>query len=161
MTVCLNHIGVTVPDLDRAVDFYVKALGLYVVVGPTNIVRDESPVGQMCDDIFGTNWVSFRIAHLSTLDGIGVELMQFAATSHEPQPFEYTRPRVQHICFQDPDIEGRVALIVRHGGRQRMSAIREFFPGSKPYRMVYCEDPFGNIVELYTHSYEMTFSPYA
>jgi hypothetical protein len=24
--------------------------------------------------------------------------------------------------------------------------------------MVYCADPFGNIVELYSHSYELTYS---
>jgi catechol-2,3-dioxygenase len=24
--------------------------------------------------------------------------------------------------------------------------------------MVYCEDPFGNIIELYSHSYELTYS---
>ena len=36
--------------------------------------------------------------------------------------------------------------------------IREYFPGEKPYKMVYCEDPFGNIVEIYTHSYELVYS---
>ena len=24
--------------------------------------------------------------------------------------------------------------------------------------MVYCEDPFGNLVEIYSHSYELTYS---
>jgi len=32
--------------------------------------------------------------------------------------------------------------IVAAGGRQRMP-VREYFPGEKPYRMVYVEDPFG------------------
>ncbi|MET4653491.1 hypothetical protein ABIC15_000206 [Exiguobacterium sp. PvP048] len=50
-----------------------------------------------------------------------------------------------------------VEKIVAHGGKQRMP-IREYYPGEKPYRMVYCEDPFGNLVELYSHSYELTYS---
>jgi hypothetical protein len=25
--------------------------------------------------------------------------------------------------------------------------------------MVYVEDPFGNVFEIYTHSYELTYSP--
>ena len=33
-----------------------------------------------------------------------------------------------------------------------------YYPGEKPYRMVYCEDPFGNILEIYSHSYELTYS---
>lgn len=36
--------------------------------------------------------------------------------------------------------------------------IRAYYPGEKPYKMVYMEDPFGNIIELYTHSYELTYS---
>ena len=31
----------------------------------------------MCDDVFGKAWGSFKIAHLSTGDGIGVELFEF------------------------------------------------------------------------------------
>jgi hypothetical protein len=49
-------------------------------------------------------------------------------------------------------------LIESLGGKQRMSQARYYYPGQKPYRMVYCEDPFGNIVELYSHSYELTYS---
>jgi hypothetical protein len=62
------------------------------------------------------------------------------------------------VCFQDPDLEGRVKLIEAHGGKQRMRQVRYYYPGEKPYRMVYCEDPFGNIIELYSHSYELTYS---
>lgn len=42
-------------------------------------------------------------------------------------------------------------------GKQRMP-VREYFPGEKPYRMVYMEDPFGNILEIYSHSYELTYA---
>ena len=35
--------------------------------------------------------------------------------------------------------------------------IREYYPGKKPYKMVYCEDLFGNIIEIYTHSYELHY----
>ena len=41
--------------------------------------------------------------------------------------------------------------------KQRMP-IREYYPGEKPYRMVYVEDPFGLIFEVYSHSYELTYS---
>lgn len=54
-------------------------------------------------------------------------------------------------------IEGLVEKFKQHGGKQRMP-IREYYPGEKPYKMVYVEDPFGNIFEIYTHSYELTYS---
>lgn len=47
--------------------------------------------------------------------------------------------------------------IIKVGGKQRMP-IREYYPNEKPYKMVYCEDPFGNIIEIYTHSYELVYS---
>ena len=80
-------------------------------MGPTTINHDDSAIGQMCDDVFGEGWGSFRIAHLSTVDGIGVELFEFPQTKPEEIPFEYWRPKVFHFCFQDPDLEGRVKLI--------------------------------------------------
>ena len=117
--VSFSHIGITVPDLDKAVEFYTKALGLYLIMPSTTINHDESAIGVMCDDVFGEGWGSFRIAHLSTNDGIGVELFEFPKTEDERAPFEYWRPRLFHFCVQDPDLEGRVKLIEQHGGKQR------------------------------------------
>ena len=153
-----SHIGITVPDLERAVEFYSKCFDLYLIMPPTTIHHDESAIGQMCDDVFGEGWGSFRIAHLSTGDGIGIELFEFPRTEPEQRPFEYWRPGLFHFCLQDEKLEERVKLIESMGGRQRMQKVRHYYPGQKPYRMVYVEDPFGNVFELYSHSYELTYS---
>jgi hypothetical protein len=47
---------------------------------------------------------------------------------------------------------------VAAGGKKRMEAPRYYYPGEKPYRMIYMEDPFGNILEIYSHSYELIYS---
>jgi hypothetical protein len=39
-----------------------------------------------------------------------------------------------------------------------MAKPRYYYPDQKPYRMIYMEDPFGNIVEIYSHSYELIYS---
>jgi lactoylglutathione lyase family protein len=152
-----SHIGISVTDLDLAVDFYSKTFGFYVIMAPTEIKHDESAIGIMCDDVFGRGWGSFRIAHLATADGIGIELFQFANSERRQNNFEYWKTGIFHLCVQDPDLEGLAKRIVENGGRQRMP-VRYYYPGEKPYRMVYCEDPFGNIVEIYSHSYELTYS---
>ena len=51
-----------------------------------------------------------------------------------------------------PPLKGMVEKIVAHGGKQRMP-IREYYPGEKPFKMCYVEDPFGLIFEVYSHSY--------
>ncbi|NRA99057.1 MAG: lactoylglutathione lyase family protein [Rhodobacteraceae bacterium] len=153
-----SHIGITVPDLDKAVEFYSKAFGMYVLMPPTEVLQDDSAIGQMCDDVFGPGWSRFRIAHLSLGDGVGIELFEFENTVEEERPFEYWRRGLFHFCVQDDYLEDRIKVIEDLGGRQRMSPVRRYYPGEKPYRMVYCEDPFGNIFELYSHSYELTYS---
>ena len=59
---------------------------------------------------------------------------------------------------QDPNVEELAERIVAAGGKKRMEKPRYYYPGEKPYRMIYMEDPFGNIVEIYSHSYELIYS---
>jgi lactoylglutathione lyase family protein len=152
-----SHIGLSVTDLARAVQFYTEVMGWYLIMPPTEIVEDDSAIGVMCTDVFGKNWESFKIAHLSTGDKIGVEIFEFPNAELRNNNFEYWKSGVFHFCVQDPDLEGLAAKIVAAGGKQRMP-VRYYYPNEKPYRMVYCEDPFGNIVEIYSHSYELTYS---
>ena len=152
-----SHIGISVPDLEAAVKFYAEVLGWYVIMEPTTITEDDSDIGQMCTDVFGANWKSFRIAHLSTGDRVGIELFEFPDNQRPDNNLEYWKTGTFHFCIQDPDVEGLVEKIKAHGGKQRMP-IRHYYPGEKPYRMVYVEDPFGNVFEIYSHSYELTYS---
>lgn len=67
-----SHIGISVPDVDKAVEFYREVMGWYLIMKPTVIVEEsDSPIGQMCIDVFGRGWGSFKIAHMSTGDHPG------------------------------------------------------------------------------------------
>lgn len=152
-----SHIGLSVPDLDKAVEFYRDVLGFYVIMPPTLIEQDETDIGVMCNDVFGPGWGEFRIAHLATADRIGFELFEFVGNQTPDNNLPFRQTGMFHFAIQDPDVEGLLARIVAAGGKQRMP-VREYFPGNKPYRMVYVEDPFGIVFELYSHSYELTYS---
>ncbi|TMU85164.1 lactoylglutathione lyase family protein [Bacillus sp. BHET2] len=152
-----SHIGLSVPNLEEAISFYTEVFGWYTIMEPSDVENDDTAIGQMCRDVFGNDWEKFRIAHLATGDKIGVELFQFPQNEKPENNFEYWKTGLFHFCIQDPDVEGMVEKIKQHGGKQRMP-IREYYPGEKPYRMVYVEDPFGNIFEIYSHSYELTYS---
>lgn len=153
-----SHIGLSVPDLNKVVKFHTEVIEWYIIMKPSTIQEeDTNAVGIMCKDVFGTGWRSFRIAHLSTGDGIGIELFEFAKNEAPENNFEFWKTGNFHYAIQDANLEDLVAKIIAHGGKQRMT-IREYSPGEKPYRMVYCENPFGNLVEIYSHSYELTYS---
>ena len=153
-----SHIGISVPDLDAAVKFYTEVLGWYLIMKPTKITEDDSPIGVMCTDVFGANWDHFRIAHLSTGDRIGVEIFEFKNQTQPEDNFEYWKTGVFHFAVQDPNLEELAEKIVAAGGKKRMKAPRYYYPGEKPYRMIYVEDPFGNVIEIYSHSYELHYA---
>lgn len=153
-----SHIGLSIPNINEAVNFYTQVLGWYLIMPPTTITEDDSAIGQMCKDVFGTGWQSFKIAHLSTGDRIGVELFEFNNQQSPDNNFEYWRTGIFHFCIQDPNLEELVDRIVDAGGKKRMSQPRYYYPGEKPYRMIYMEDPFGNILEIYSHSYELNYA---
>lgn len=118
-----SHIGLSVPDLEKAVAFYRDVMGWYSVMKPSTVKEEvDTAIGIMCQDVFN---------HITT--------------------------GMFHFSVQDPDIEGLVQAIVDNGGKQRMP-IREYYPGEKPYKMCYVEDPFGIVFEVYSHSYEVTYS---
>jgi lactoylglutathione lyase family protein len=141
-----SHIGLSVPDLEAAVKFYTEVLGLYTIMEPTEVFEDDSP-----------NWKSLKIVHLATADRVGIEIFEFPGNYAPEDNLAHKRHGTFHFCVQDPDVEGLVEKIVAAGGKQRMP-IREYYPGEKPYRMCYVEDPFGIVFEIYSHSYELTYS---
>ena len=153
-----SHIGITVPDIEKAVKFYSNVMGWYVIMEPSNVKKEnDTAIGQMCIDVFGDDWEEFEIAHLATSDGIGIELFSFPHGIKEAPEFNPFNTGLFHFSVQDPDIEGLIDKIVAFGGKQRMP-IRAYYPEDKPYRMCYVEDPFGIVFEIYTHSYELTYS---
>ena len=114
-----SHIGISVPDLDAAVKFYTEVLGWYLIMEPTEIVEDDSAIGEMCTEVFGANWGSFKIAHLSTGDRIGVELFQFKNQESPDDKFEYWITGVFHVGGQYPEVEGVAELLESDGHRIR------------------------------------------
>ncbi len=155
-TRALDHVGISVPDIDAAVAWYRDVLGCYVLMEPMEAVADDSHFGQIVGDIFGEGFQGMKIAHLATADGVGVELFEFAASAPQETPFAYWKTSIFHIAILDPEIEALAKRIDESGGRQR-SKVWKLWP-DKPYKVCYCEDPWGNIVEISSHPYVMTWS---
>ena len=52
-----SHIGISVPDIQKAVDFYKNIMNWYVIMKPT-LVKEEkdTAIEIMCIDLFGEGW---------------------------------------------------------------------------------------------------------
>lgn len=60
-----SHIGMNVPDLDKAVSFYTGVMGWYLLMGPVTVNEEnKTAIGKMCIDVFGTGWETFSGAYV-------------------------------------------------------------------------------------------------
>ncbi|MET9001660.1 VOC family protein [Amycolatopsis sp. Hca4] len=151
-----NHAALSVTDLDRAVAWYQHVFGLKLLLGPFAISSD-APGGGPASDIYGEGWQSARIAHLVMPGGTGIELFEFTGPVAERrvENFDYWRTGIFHICFTVEKVEETAKRITLFGGRQR-SKIHQVGPESW---FCFCEDPFGNVLELVDQTFEQLFTP--
>jgi catechol 2,3-dioxygenase-like lactoylglutathione lyase family enzyme len=126
-------------------------------MGPVVVSADDPRVADQLHDVFGAQAVSFRQSHLLSRDGVAVELFEFREP-HMTQgktAFDFWRCGQWHLCLVEPRIDELAERIEEHGGRRR-TATRPVFPDA-PFLFCYCEDPFGNIIEIATHPHAEAF----
>lgn len=154
----INHIAISVPNLDEAVKWYMEVLGFAAIKQAVEIVADDSLKGRAIKDIHGPKIKKMRMAWLSSANQVGFEIIEYVQPEAERRTdnFEYWKSGLIHICITDPDIEGLCKRISESGGKQR-TEIWEIVP-EKGYKLAFCEDPFGNIIEIFDHSYEQVIT---
>jgi len=150
----INHIAVSVSNLEDAIKWYQDILGFNVIKQPIEFIIDDTLNGVAVKDIHGSKLKKMRVAWLISANQVGFEIFEYVEPKAERRTdsFEYWKSGITHICVTDPDIEGLCKRISESGGKQR-SKIWEIIP-DKHYKIAFCEDPFGNIIEIYDHSYE-------
>jgi len=160
MSKSMNHIAVSVTDINLALRWYRDVMGFTLLMGPIEISTEpsNSHIAKVASSIFGPRMKKMLLCHMSSANGVGFEIFQFVEPKAELRKnnFDYWKNGFFHIAVTDPNIEELVKQIASSGGRQR-SDIFELVPGSGR-RICFCEDPFGNIIEIYTHSYEQNWS---
>ncbi|WP_435361899.1 VOC family protein [Haloarchaeobius sp. DFWS5] len=151
----LAHVGLTVSDLDEAIEWYTDVLGFSHVEGPNTITANEGHGGRQAVDVLG-EFEEMHFAHLATGNQIGLELFEFTSTEGDTEP-DPTRPGLFHLCVIDPDVEGLAARIEEAGGDHH-SDVWQIFEDDDEYTLTYCKDPYGNLLEIYSHSHERIYS---
>lgn len=148
----LSHVGLTVEDIESATEWYERVLGFTRLFGPERVERGEGHFGRLLSDGDGTfEWL--KLAHLVSGNQVGLELLEFDRTGTAPDATP-TAPGFGHLCVVDPDVEGLAREIEANGGEQ----IKDIWSvyADREYTMTYCLDPFGNRIEIHSHSYERT-----
>jgi catechol 2,3-dioxygenase-like lactoylglutathione lyase family enzyme len=158
----IAHVGITVPDLDAAIAWYGELFGFRLIAPPGEFRTDAGGhVAELAEDVLGARFKRMRQAHLATANGAAVELFEFIDPPVEQREdnLEWWRQGIFHFCVIDPDVAGLAQRITETGGCRRTN-VWTIFEGF-PYEFCYCEDPWGTIIELYSHSHEQIYANHA
>ncbi|MDO5656797.1 MAG: VOC family protein [Paracoccus sp. (in: a-proteobacteria)] len=147
----INHIGLTVPDLDAATDFLRAGLGaLYCYDGLT---RDDPPrEGEEVERQLGLPKGAriLRQRMLRIGNGPGLELFEIETDDSAPAP-GLADKGWNHISLYCDDLPGVLARLVEAGGEPLSeihgNSAHEDTPGNGS---VYVRPPWGGLIELQT-----------
>jgi lactoylglutathione lyase len=139
----MYHVGFTVSDIERSVEFYRDVLGL-------SLYQRWTSTAEYLATITGFPEVKLEIALLKTPDGGGMlELLQYASHPAPATPRETNRPGNAHLCLKVSDIHEACAELRRRGLRL-ISDPAEITAGVHQGGYgVYLRDPDGFTIELF------------
>ena len=134
--VCIDHVGVAVPDLDAAIEFYASAFGMHAVHRETNeeqgVEEAMVAVTDGAGDVLGQ-----RIQLLAPLD----------ETSTIAKFLDSKGPGLQQIAYRVEDVEATMATLRERGLRLIYDEPRRGTAGSR-VNFVHPKDAGGVLVEL-------------
>lgn len=145
----VHHIGISVPDLEKAREFYIGLLGAVEEVAPLS--WEDNP---FIDEIVGLKGSAAR-QFMCRLGNTHLEVFEYLAPRSDPQDpdrgvnqFGYT-----HFALQVDDLATTCARMKAAGIRFHrdpdLTTIVTGPDGRKTgYSATYCRDWFGNVFEL-------------
>ncbi|KAF2026879.1 Glyoxalase/Bleomycin resistance protein/Dihydroxybiphenyl dioxygenase [Setomelanomma holmii] len=153
----INHIAISVPDLDAAVAFYGTCFGSKKIRSNRVTDRAAKPDAPLFR-IYGDSLRKVRIALLGTGNGVGFEVFEFVEPAQRgvaSGTFEYTRAGVFHIAVTTPDVEDAIACVRENGGSQigQMVELGKDLDGVMRHA-AYLRDPWGTVVEVLSCGFE-------
>lgn len=148
----IDHIGLTVPDLEAATEFLIKALDaevLYDTYTMDQPPRDSETTLQRLGIKKGMAERAIRM--LAFPNGAGLELFQYDGPDQlgpvTPADFGW-----QHVAFYVEDIDKAVAKVEAAGGTRNADPVPLSGPEEGAGNLFcYCQTPWGSTIELISY----------
>ena len=139
----LYHVGFTVSDIERSIEFYRDVLGM-------SLYRRQQGTAEYLSRVTGFPGVRLEIALLKSADGGALlELLQYITHPAPPTDRETNRPGNGHVCFKVSDIQAACEELRRRGVRLISDPVKITAGVHEGAYAVYLRDPDGFTVELY------------
>ncbi|KAF6822427.1 hypothetical protein CPLU01_12041 [Colletotrichum plurivorum] len=148
----INHIGVSVPDIEAAVRWYTKVMGFHLLGGKIKHFKRSETGDNGIFKIYPASLQEVKLGFMATGNGVGFEVFEFVEPGHQqPRDFHYNLGGFFHLCVTDANPDALLAKVISEGG----SAVGEPITNStSKSRCIYCKDPWGNVLELMNMSFD-------
>jgi catechol 2,3-dioxygenase-like lactoylglutathione lyase family enzyme len=138
----VNHVGISVSNLERSIEFYRNGLGMEIV-GQGKFERGTEE-GRY-EAILGLEGATGRVA-LMAIDGVKLELFEFSHPT--PKRSDPKRPvcdhGITHFCVEVEDIQSKYDRLKAAGASFHCPPLKFFGKATATYG----RDPDGNVFEL-------------
>jgi len=142
----VDHLGLTVPDIDEATEFFGSAFGAQ----PLYDTLDGPAAGALLEQSLGIPEGSTvqRVRMLRLANGPSLELFEYGDVEQRA-PLRACDFGIQHFALYVDDLDAALAAVVAAGARPL--APPEALPGMEAgpgNRWMYAELPWGGLIEL-------------
>lgn len=142
----IYHVGLTVSDLDKSIQFYRDVLGL-------EFQGEILMTGEETDTLFGRKNCRARIAYLNGSKNVEVppiELIQFLGSKINKVPSDFFTTSISEVCFYTDDIDAVYEHLINNNVEclsepQYFDFTMQGFGRSKAF---YFKDPDGIMLEM-------------
>lgn len=151
--IAMDHVAITVPDLEQATTFFEKAFGGKIVL--EGLTFDEGPWGGGDAEVSfglpkGGQVLARRVMNIG--GSTNIELFVFGGMAHQRPAHTYDYG-LQHFAIYVDDLGETAKNILEAGGKlyaekETIEAIRR---GQGPhFGWMYSETPWGSVIEIVT-----------
>ncbi len=139
----VDHVGLTVTDLDRSIKFYTEILECSIVV------QQEKEGGYLAA-IVGYPDAHVKMAHLQPPGSTQrIELFEYCTPKSAPRDLEPRNVGNAHVCFVVNDLAALYERLVEHGVSTLSPPIEVDTGVNKGGAALYLRDPDGITLEIF------------
>jgi catechol 2,3-dioxygenase-like lactoylglutathione lyase family enzyme len=133
----LNHVGLTVSDLERSIAFYRDTVGMKF--GMRTQIQ-----GEWFDVLTHNRGAEIDVAYLS-LGDFSLQLVQYLAAGGDALPLAHHRIGNPHLCIEVEDVDAKRRSVLDQGGFGATPIVDIMGSGIRSF---YVADPDGVPVEF-------------
>jgi catechol 2,3-dioxygenase-like lactoylglutathione lyase family enzyme len=144
----IDHINLVVQDLEKMTAFYVDVLGL-------SVTKRVTISGEWISRVVGLSDAHGDVVYLDFPSGPRIELIRYNRPAlQRPTDVDLPNaPGIRHLAFKVDDIDATAARLRRAGVKlfsdvQTVPDAQVTYAGGIRKRLVYFQDPEGNLLEL-------------